>query len=103
MKLNHDQTLAVDEYGRAITVPEGESLPDGAEEVDQETWGKIKAGAPRVYTQTVDGREMVTVSQGGMTWAPTSHPGDDWVEVTDQDEIDRILESRQNDGDHEDS
>ena len=89
--MNENAVLAVDRFGRAITVPEGQPLPDGAVEVDQETWNKIVAGAPRVFTKEVNGRIQYSVSQGGMTWAPTFDPGPGWVEVTDPDEIDRIL------------
>lgn len=89
--MNENAVLAVDRFGRAITVPEGQPLPDGAVEVDQETWNKIVAGAPRVFTKEINGRIQYSVSQGGMTWAPTFDPGPGWVEVTDPDEIDRIL------------
>jgi len=98
---HNERVLAVDKYGRAITIPEEEPLPEGAEKVDREIWDKIRAGAPRVFTKTVDSRDMMTVSRGGTTWAPTYNPGDNWFEVTDQEEIDRILKDRETDGDHE--
>lgn len=89
--------LAVDRFGRAIKVPEGEPLPEGAQEVDQATWDKIMAGAPRVYTKVdARGQTQYAMSQGGMTWAPTYHPGEGWVEVTDPAEIERILDEMTN-------
>jgi hypothetical protein len=88
-----EETLAVDRLGRAIKVPAGQPLPEGAQEVDQATWDKIMAGAPRVYTKVdANGQTQYSMSQGGMTWAPTYSPGPGWEEVTDPDEIERILD-----------
>lgn len=95
-----EYVLAVDRYGRAIRLPAGQPLPDGAQEVDQATYDKILAGAPRVYTKIdTNGNTQYAMSQGGMTWAPTYHPGEGWVEVTDEAEIQRILDEMTN-GEH---
>lgn len=89
---HEDDTLAIDRLGRAIRVPAGQPLPDGAVATDQDTWDRVVAGAPRVFTKVSEtGSVQYAVSQGGMTWAPTYDPGPGWVEVTDPDEIERIL------------
>ena len=83
----------IDRSGRPVFLPKTiKQIPRGVFQVTEEIYRKILNGEPRVY---VNDKGQTLEHHGGAAWVPGKNPGHGWTEVTDPDEVKKILEGHE--------